>query len=415
MSNFIDRRPNGKGKSSINRQRFLERYKGHIREAVAKSIQKGTIKSTGKNDIDVSIPDKDISEPNFSIGKGGVIDYVTPGNRSFQKGDKLTKPKSGGGEGSSASLGEGEDDFTFQLTKEEFMEIFFEDLALPNLVKENLADLEKFKYQRAGFVKDSNPSNLNIIRSLKQSYSRKISTSAGLLEELEELDKRLSEEISQEEVQEIHKRIEEIRARLKNIPFLDTTDLRYNNQIKVPKPTSQAVMFCLMDVSGSMGEKEKDIAKRFYILLYLFLNKCYEKVDIVFLSHHVSAKEVTEDEFFYSRESGGTVVSSVLELMNKIIEERYDLQDWNIYAAQVSDGDNWGKDSVYCKDILVTSLMPKIQYYAYIEIAELNQNLWDEYEKVSEIFENFQMQRVVDRSQVYPVFRNLFKKKDVNV
>ena len=104
-------------------------------------------------------------------------------------------------------------------------------------------------------------------------------------------------------------------------------------------------MFCLMDVSGSMDEERKDIAKRFFILLYLFLTRNYERIEVVFIRHHTIAKEVDEDEFFHSRESGGTVVSSALKLMQEIIRERYPLTEWNIYAAQASDGDNWDDDS----------------------------------------------------------------------
>ena len=139
------------------------------------------------------------------------------------------------------------------------------------------------------------------------------------------------------------------------MPFLDTNDLRYNLHVKRPVPTSQAVMFCLMDVSGSMDQQIKDMAKRFYLLLYMFLKRHYERTDIVFIRHHTVAKEVDEQEFFYSRETGGTVVSSALRLMKEVIDARYSPNEWNIYGAQASDGDNWNDDSPICRKLLEKS------------------------------------------------------------
>ena len=123
--------------------------------------------------------------------------------------------------------------------------------------------------------------------------------------------------------------------------YLDDIDLRYKHFTKKPFPVKQAVMICLMDVSGSMGEFEKNMAKKFYILLYLFLNKVYKNVEVIFISHTTSAAEVTEHEFFYSQENGGTIVSTGLQLAKNIIDERIDTSATNVYIAQASDGDNW--------------------------------------------------------------------------
>ncbi|GAL10114.1 UPF0229 protein YeaH [Vibrio astriarenae] len=179
-------------------------------------------------------------------------------------------------------------------------------------------------------------------------------------------------------------------------------------------PSSQAVMFCLMDVSGSMDQATKDIAKRFYVLLYLFLNRRYENVEVVFIRHHTQAKEVDEHEFFYSQETGGTIVSSALKLMKEIVDERYPSSEWNIYAAQASDGDNWADDSPRCKELLVNKLLPTCQYYSYIEITRRShQTLWHEYEKVQSEFSNFAMKNIRSTDDIFPVFRELFAKEDV--
>jgi uncharacterized protein len=176
-------------------------------------------------------------------------------------------------------------------------------------------------------------------------------------------------------------------------------------------PTAKAVMFCLMDVSGSMDEARKELAKRFFILLYLFLTRHYEKIDLVFIRHHTQAQEVDEESFFRARETGGTVVSSALVLMDEIIEQRYSQSDWNIYAAQASDGDNWHHDSGRCRELLAHNILPLCRYFAYVQVAEEEQNLWDEYATLAADAKDFAIRKVTEASQIYPVFRQLFKKE----
>jgi uncharacterized sporulation protein YeaH/YhbH (DUF444 family) len=125
------------------------------------------------------------------------------------------------------------------------------------------------------------------------------------------------------------------------------------------------------------------------------------------------AEEVDEENFFHSRETGGTVVSSALKLMRKVIDQRYSSSLWNIYGAQASDGDNWLEDSVLCYQLLNEQIMGLAQFYAYIEIAEdTPQNLWEEYEKVQEAHQGaFAMRRIKAVTDIYPVFHDLFKKR----
>ena len=147
-------------------------------------------------------------------------------------------------------------------------------------------------------------------------------------------------------------------------------DIRFRDFQPQPEPNTKAVMFCLMDVSGSMGEREKDLAKRFFVLLHLFLKRRYDRIDVVFIRHTHEAQEVDEETFFYSRETGGTVVSSALDEMLKIVQDRYPADQWNIYAAQASDGDNYPGDGACCVSLLSEALMPLCQYYAYVEILD---------------------------------------------
>ena len=211
----------------------------------------------------------------------------------------------------------------------------------------------------------------------------------------------------------LEEEIERLRARVAALPFIDTFDLRFQSFTKLPEPTSKAVMLCIMDVSGSMDQARKGLAKRFFILLYLFLKRNYDKIEVVFLRHHTIAQEVDEQEFFYSRETGGTVVSSALNLAYEVLQERYDSSVWNIYAAQASDGDNWDSDSVVCRDLLTRKLLPLMRYYAYVEITpRQHQSLWYAYQEVQAAHKHFAMQQIDSAADIFPVFRELFKRRE---
>lgn len=413
---IIDRRQESRNKSAVNRQRFVRRFRKHIKDAVTDAVNRRSIADTDRGD-EISIPRKDISEPIFRHGQGGHQRRILPGNREFIAGDRIKRPEGGGGGGNASNTGEGMDDFVFDLSRQEYLDFMFEDLELPNLVKTQLKETETFRYQKGGYTNVGIPARLNIIQSLKSAHARRIALTGAtrrqikaLREEREELTETAG---ADERIREIDLELDRLERRLNHIPFLDDFDLKYNNLIQQPLPTSNAVMFCLMDVSGSMTQEIKDLAKRFFILLHLFLKQTYKKIDIVFLRHHTVASEVDEEEFFYSRETGGTVVSSVLKLMQEVIRDRYPTADWNIYAAQASDGENWPDDSPIARDLLVNSILPLVQYYAYVEISERDrQELWRAYEEVLvKTPDSFAMKKVSEASDIYPVFHELFKKK----
>ncbi len=415
---IIDRRLAGKNKSIGNRERFLRRYKDQIRDAVRGAVSGRSIRDMEQAE-NITIPKKDISEPVFHNGPGGVRDTVHPGNTDYLRGDRIQRPKGGGagsGKGQASDSGEGEDDFVFTLSKEEFMQVFFEDLALPHLMRTQIGDSPEWKTHRAGYTRDGTPNNLHVVRSMRGALGRRLALGAASRRELKELKLKLAAlerapEGHDVEIRALRVTIAALELRLKGIAFLDPLDLRFRGHVKTPVPTSKAVMFCLMDVSGSMTEDRKDLAKRFFTLLYLFLTRHYEKIDIVFIRHHAQAQEVTEEEFFHATESGGTVVSSALELMLKIQAQRYSPTEWNIYGAQASDGDNYSNDSGRCREMLADKLLPMCRYFAYVQVAEEEQNLWDEYTQLEEACTNFAMRKVTDPTQIYPVFRDLFKKE----
>ncbi|WP_343560178.1 YeaH/YhbH family protein [Kiloniella sp. b19] len=434
MHHFIDRRLNPKGKSLSNRQRFMRRAKEQIRKAVKDSINKGTVADIGHKGH-LSIPSRGLYEPRFRYDyEKGIHDRVLPGNKEYHEGDTIKRPPRGdGGQGGpkASEDGEGEDDFRFTLSREEFLEIFFEDLELPDLVKTSLKEEVEFKSKRAGLVKTGNPSNLDLVRTMRNSLARRISLHRPGDDEIQllkqrlfalEQKSRLTPEEKAEKADVIHQ-LERLEARRKVVPYIDPVDVRYRSFVREPEPNTRAVMFCLMDVSGSMTEGMKDLAKRFFMLLHLFLDRQYERVELVFIRHTHQAHEVDEETFFYSRETGGTIVSSALVEMSKVLKDRYPPDEWNVYAAQASDGDNFASDRETCLNMMHHDILPACQYFAYVEVMDEQEldifrdgssstDLWQTYQALAADHENFAMKRVNRAADIYPVFRDLFSKED---
>ncbi len=420
MTQVIDRRQNSGKKSTVNRQRFLARYKKQIKEAVNNQAKNREIQNIAQGE-QISISTKDLSEPQFGSGHGGIKEQILPGNDVFAQGDTIKRPDSS--QDASGGCGEGkeeqptEDPFAFELTREEFLDLYFEDLALPDMVKKELTKINTTKTIRAGVTLHGTPTNINVRKSLRHACGRRMALAASAKKRLREAELQLSaltqkEPCDKTTIHQIQVEIDALNKKIKAVPFIDTFDLRYNHRIRVSSPSTQAVMFCIMDVSGSMDEQKKEIAKRFFILLYLFLNKNYAKIELVFIRHHTSAKEVSEHDFFYSRETGGTVVSSALELLKNCIDTQYPPTSWNIYVAQASDGDNWNADSPYCLALLNEHIMPLLQYFAYIEILPRHhQSLWSAYETLKQNHPQFAMESIEQLSDIYPVFRQLFQRK----
>ncbi|MFD2245124.1 YeaH/YhbH family protein [Pontibacter ruber] len=415
MSHIVDRRKNDKGKSTGNRQKFLKRVESQIRKAIPDIISQESIKDSNTGGS-VKVPVRGLDEPAFRHDpKTGRKQVVRPGNDRYNEGDRIPKPKggsgSGGGKGSN-SPEVTEDEFTVVLSREEFLKYFFDDLELPNMVKKLMESTESFEMKRAGYTRDSVPSRLNIKTSYQQSLGRQLALKGAFEKKLQNLQEQLAKTKKKDERAALEVEIEKAKRQANTIPFFEDIDLRYNNFERVPIPVTSAVMFCIMDVSASMGHHEKDIAKRFFTLLYIFLTRQYKNVELVFIRHHTEAKEVDEEEFFNSRESGGTVVAPSLKLMDKIMRERYD-ESWNVYCCQASDGDVWSKqDALECKNLLLETILPCIQYMAYIEINNKSKesDLWQAYNRISND-EEFSIRHIYEVYEIWPVFQGLFRKR----
>ena len=425
LMHIVDRRLNPKGKSLANRQRFLRRTRAQIQKAVRDALVNRKVTDVVGQE-QVSIPMDGLGEPTFRHARiGGEREHVLPGNKDYMQGDRIPRPddqdqEQSGNEGSAG--GEGEDDFRFILSRDEFLDLFLEDLELPDLIKTNLAQTESLTYNRAGYSTSGSPSALSLVRTMRNSLSRRIALKRpkpAELKALEEEIKRLEQSGEDpERLSELRVLFDKMAAKNRRVPYIDPLDVRYARFEATPKPVTQAVMFCLMDVSGSMSEHMKDLAKRFFMLLYLFLSKRYGHVDIVFIRHTHLAKVVNEDEFFHSTETGGTVVSTALAEMKAMIETKYPPSDWNIYAAQASDGDNNSSDNALALNLLQNFILPNTQYFAYIEVGAdykdwmgRETDLWRTYKILEGKEKNLAMRKVKAANQIFPVFRELFARE----
>jgi uncharacterized sporulation protein YeaH/YhbH (DUF444 family) len=413
---IVDRRLNPGSKSLENRQRFLRRAKALVQGAVKKSSQERDIKDVLEGG-EVSIPLDGMNEPRFRR-EGGTRDMVLPGNKKFIEGDML--PRSGEGRGKASDPGEGdsEDAFRFVLSRDEFVDLFLDDLELPDLAKRKLAEAEGEGVHRAGYSTSGSPANISVSRTVRLAMARRVALRRPRPELIAELEAE-AETADEARRAELMAEIDALKAKIRRIPFIDPIDIRYRRFETTPKPVAQAVMFCLMDVSGSMTEHMKDLAKRFYMLLYVFLKRRYRHVEIVFIRHTDRAEEVDEDTFFHGPASGGTLVSSALQAMHDIVRSRFRPSDWNIYAAQASDGDNSGSDGEVAGRLLTEMILPVCQFFAYLEVGESgghtfdlsDSSLWSLYQRLRADGAPLSMRKVSDRSEIFPVFHDLFHRR----
>ena len=418
--NIIDRRLNPSGKNLPNRQRFLRRARKIVREAVRKASASRGIREMDEGCV-VVIPGTGIDEPFFHLGEGGLRNPVFPGNKEFGEGDRLRRPPGsgggGGGGGSGAGEGKSEDEYQIALSAEEFLEFFLEDLELPDLERRKISVTESEGIRRAGYSTSGSPASISVSRTMRNSLSRRLALRRPKPDDVKEAEEALAlaeaEGAEPARIAALRETLEHLTRRTRAIAWIDPIDIRYRRFEPLPKPTAQAVMFCVMDVSASMSEHMKDIAKRFFMLLYVFLNKRYKKVDIVFIRHTDEAQEVDEHTFFHSTESGGTRVSSALLETRDIARKRYPRDDWNIYIAQASDGDNDPRDNMEAIALLGEDLLPMAQYFAYLEVNEpghgtIASSLWRAYESLKN---PVLAQRAVNRREdIYPIFRELFSR-----
>jgi hypothetical protein len=304
------------------------------------------------------------------------------------------------------------------LSRDEFVDLFLDDLELPDLAKRKLAEAESDGLHRAGYATSGSPANLSVSRTVARALARRVALRRPRPEVIAQLEAESAESDGTRR-SELMAEIAALKAKARRIPFIDPIDIRYRRFEPIPKPVAQAVMFCLMDVSGSMSEHMKDLAKRFYMLLYVFLTRRYQHVEIIFIRHTDRAEEVDEQTFFYGPASGGTLVSSALQAMHDIVRSRFRPADWNIYAAQASDGDNSVSDGEVAGRLLMEKILPVSQFFAYLEVGEAASNpfymsessVWTLYQRLRAGGAPLSMRKVSARNQIFPVFHDLFQRR----
>jgi uncharacterized protein len=409
---IIDRRQNPKDRSLVNRQRFIERVRDGVRKSSHRALGDKGLRD--RSDSDLTVGGDGIAEPRFLHDpRSGDRDHVLPGNREYSVGDLIDKPQGGAGGGAGSQPGEG-GDFSFAVSHDELIDIILEDLELPRLLHRTQGGVEQTTPRRAGFASSGPPSALDIEHTMARGLARRIALRTPKLSQIAELERQRDACPDDETRLLLEREIAVKRAQALAIAFLDPVDLRYRRYERQPKPSARAVMVCIIDVSASMGDRERRLAKQFFHLLSIFLHRKYREVDIVFVRHHHEAEECDEQTFFSSGSTGSTVVSTAYRVAEKVVRERYASSDWNLYCAQVSDGDNMGSDGPACAELL-NKLLPRTRFFTYVEVlregpAHITRttDLWQVLDRVARQHGNLGMRQVMDDDDVVPAFRSLF-------
>lgn len=442
---FVDRRKTGRGKSLPNRQKLLHRIKSSIKNANPNDIDAGGVKggTTAPNKQlanPINIARDALLEPNFHYARGtGTHEIVLPGNDRWLKGDEFPTSSEEDGDGGGSGPGEdGEDDFVVNISRQEFFDVFFEDCELPDLEQTSQKELPEAVNKPAGFQKDGTPGQLSVIRSYRNALGRRRALTLDDREELEALEKELEQlydDLSagdmnpgpvaacRTRIKIIEDRIDELKSRIANVPLFEKVDQRFRKTEKVMVKSADAVLIMAMDVSGSMDEERKRLARKFFSMQYAFIKRKYPNTDLVFIWHTDHAEECDEETFFTTRMNGGTIVSPAFELAHKIIKERYDPAQTNIYFSYAGDGDNWENDN---RDVISQledkGFLNKVRHAVYVQVgAEMaswgglggQQKFWTTMTSVANTNRKLHLTKVETEDAVFKAFKSVYSKKAV--
>lgn len=371
-------------RSARDRLRHRQKIKDTIRNNIGDILAEESIIGRDKDKI-IKIPIRSIKEYRFIYGENSP--GVAQGNGEQKPGDVVGK--SGPGEPSVGQGGgdqPGVDAFETDVTLEELIAVMFDDLELPELARKSLRQVisEQSRKRKGTRMAGIRP-RLDRKSTAKNRIKRKLAVSRSRGLDFEDEGTRF--------------------------PFHDD-DMRYYHIVPTEKESSNAVIFCIMDTSGSMGTVKKYLARSFYFLLYQFVRQKYQNVEVVFIAHHTEAKEVTEEEFFHKVESGGTYISSGYRKALEIIEDRYHPSLWNIYAFHCSDGDNFYSDNERAVQA-AEELCDKCNLFGYGEIKPSGSAYYSG--SMLEVFgqikrDNFQMIVIEKKEDLWPGFKSFLTK-----
>lgn len=373
---IVDRRNTGTNRSAVNKKRFFDRFKKGMARGVKDLVIGKDVKDL-EDGIDVDVYVDQTEEPSFGYQQGtGTHDHVLPGNKDYQVGDKIGRPRTGGEKGYKGET------VQVHLTKHEMLELLFDGLELPNFIKLSDKAVVTEELHRAGYVKEGVPSRLDVKKTFEQAIARRMALKD---------------------------------AEYKGA-FIEDVDLRYRHYQMVKQPKQHATMICITDVSGSMGDEERTMSKSFYWLLYLFLTTKYDHVDIRYIAHTEQAWEMTHQEFFAVDYSGGTYVMSALELAKSMIEDM-NISSTNLYIAHCSDGDVFGTDGIRCRDMIAEYFQPIVQYYMYCQVDSTSeggppsltyQSLYRSFYDLFSQHDNLELGFANDQTSVLKAFKRFF-------
>jgi len=402
MAIFREWQNGGQDRSAEDRRRHRQLVEESIKKNIGNIIAEESIIGQSK-DKKIKIPIKSIKEYQFIYGKNSP--GIGSGDGTEKKGDKIGQDKTGKkGQGDGkAGNSEGEDIYETEITIEELVNYLFEDMDLPDIDKRKMADIEALSLgKKCGYKKRGIPPRLAKRRSVVEKIKRKQGTiRAGL-------------EAAKEDGIDIDKYIEEFEK--ERFPFIED-DLRYYRIREEKKKEFNAVVICIMDISGSMDQTKKYMARSFYFMLYQFLRLKYENVEVVFVAHTTVAKEVNETDFFHKGESGGTYISSGYEKALEIIEQRYSPVNWNIYTFHCSDGDNWTEDNNRAVEY-AAKLCKVSNLFGYGEIVPgyytSNSTIKSEFQKNIKD-KNFAVVTMTKKDDILPALKKLLDKEKEQV
>ena len=375
-------------RSASDRRRHKQKIEKAIREGIHNIVaEESIIGEDGKKKI--KIPVRGIKEYRFIYGDNENSQRVgsAPG-RDVKRGQtvgqaqKQKKPKPG-----EAGNEAGIEYYEVEITLDELAEYLFRDLELPDLEKKKLKSVSTEKLKRHGYRKEGIRPRLDKKRTVINKIKRK-KKKINLIDNDYQQDERFT---------------------------FHQNDLEYRHIKKTTKESSNAVIFFIMDVSGSMTQNKKFLARSFYFLIYQFLRHRYENVEIVFIAHDTQAQEVNEKQFFTRGTGGGTLASSALNKAVGIIRERFHPNAWNIYCFQCSDGDNWPGDERVTEEAALI-LKDYSQLYCYCEIEPeregkewrniMESSLDKQFKPLAD--KKFKITKIFQKEDIWPAFRKLF-------
>lgn len=370
-------------RSATDRRRHKEKIEKAIKEGIYDIVaEESIIGQSGKKKI--KIPVKGIKEYRFVYGKNeGSKGVGSAQGKQIRKGQKIKQGKKQGTEqGSKPGKDPGDEYYEVEVTLDELAKYLFDDLELPDLEKKSSANVMTEKIKRKGYRSKGIRTRLSKKETLKNKIRRQ-----------KKAEKNGTYEADSEE----------------RFPFHED-DLKYKHIEIKKKPITNAVIFFIMDVSGSMTKQKKFLARSFFFLLYQFIRYRYNTLETVFISHTTDAKEVSEDDFFQKSSSGGTFISAGLDKALEIVNERFNQSTWNIYTFHCSDGENWPQDNDKAYESM-KKIIDLSQLASYIQIKAKQEKIWGE--EMAKLFESlssdsFKVINLTEKKDVWPEFSKLF-------